>query len=77
MYGWQNSSFSIVASLDEGFVSPILLLDQAPQTGQVALGAYVYYKYYVNVEPPSAHHTIPVAIKFTLTPTGEIHFTLF
>ncbi len=67
VYGWQNSTFSILAALDEGFLAPMLLLDQAPQSGFVALGAYKYYRYHVSTG--GVQGAIPVAIKFTLTPT--------
>lgn len=71
VYGWQNSSYSITAKVDDGFLSPTLLIDQMPQSGQVDIGGYQYYKYFVSVEPPSAHSkSIPLAIKFILTPSG-------
>ena len=65
VFGWENSSFTILASVDEGFQAPTALLDQLPQTGAVLTGQYKYYAYLVNVKSSE-----PISIKFTLTPTG-------
>lgn len=68
VFGWQNSTFTILAAAKEGFRSPITLLDLAPQSGAVLTGEYAYYKYLINVA--SGGDALPVDVKFTLTPTG-------
>lgn len=68
VYGFKNSTYTVLAAVDEGFQSPITLLDQSPQSGIVATGRYVYYSYSVNIQPWSG--SPPLDIKFTLTSTG-------
>lgn len=62
VYGWMNSSYTILATLDEGWGNPTRLLDGQPQSGYVAQGAYRYYKYTVSQD-------VATALVFTLTPT--------
>jgi hypothetical protein len=69
VYGWMNTTFTIMAAVDEGFRSPITLIDQSPQSGHVGDGAYTYYRYSISVAQGAAG-TPPTDIKFTLTPTG-------
>ena len=70
VFGWMNTSFTIMAAADEGFRSPVTLIDQNPQSGFVGAAAYTYYSYAVSV-PPGGSGSPPVNIKFTLTPTGK------
>ena len=71
VFGWMNTTFTILANVDEGFRSPVLLLDQSPQTGLVDTAHYTYYKYSVSVPRSNGAVTPAVDIKFTLTPTGK------
>eukprot|EP01038_Epipyxis_sp_PR26KG_P008213 gene8213-11113_t len=75
VYGWKNTSFSILASTDEGFKSPITLIDKQPQQGHVEKGRYVYYKYKISGDGPTKES---VSIKFILTPTdgGDVDLYL-
>jgi len=71
VFGWLNTSFTILATVDEGFRSPVVLLDQAPQSGFVGGSQYAYYKYSVSVPRGSGGASTPATdIKFSLTPTG-------
>lgn len=71
VFGWLNSTFTILVTTNDGFKSPVSLLDQQPQSGHVDLNSYIYYQYAVSVEPPGKNSkTPPVSIKFVLTPTG-------
>ena len=74
--GWLNTTFTIMATADEGFLAPIRLLDQTPQSGYVANAEYTYYTYSVSVpQPPSQQgggDSMPALdIKVTLTPTSK------
>ncbi len=60
VFGWNNASFSIMASLHRGWREPIELFPGQPQAGAVSKGEYVYYSYYV---PANA-----TAVRFVLTP---------
>ena len=62
VYGWRNSSYTITATLDEGWLNPIRLLDGQPQTGSVLQGEFRYYKFVINQDVLSD-------ITFTLNPT--------
>jgi hypothetical protein len=75
VYGWQNTSFTVLASVDEGFRSPITLLDQAPQSGHVDNSGYMYYRYAISA-PQSSSGIPPTNIRFSLTPTGRCHDTV-
>lgn len=78
VYGWKNSSYNLLGSVDDGFLSPVLLVDQQPSNGYVSAKTYKYFKYLVNVQPPAAgSSSIPTSIKFTLTPTGEVNALSF
>lgn len=73
VYGWMNTTFTVLATVDEGFLSPVTLIDQAPQSGFVATSDYSYYKYSISVPQGSGGEELPpVDIKFTLTPTGML-----
>jgi hypothetical protein len=65
VYGWKNTSYAITASVNDGFASPVLLLDQVSQSGSVKAGQYQYYRYYVQ-----SNISIPLSVKFVVTPTG-------
>eukprot|EP00598_Pedospumella_elongata_P002386 CAMPEP_0184975878 /NCGR_PEP_ID=MMETSP1098-20130426/6959_1 /TAXON_ID=89044 /ORGANISM="Spumella elongata, Strain CCAP 955/1" /LENGTH=2755 /DNA_ID=CAMNT_0027498653 /DNA_START=79 /DNA_END=8346 /DNA_ORIENTATION=+ len=77
VFGWMNTTFTILANVDEGFRSPVLLLDQSPQTGLVDTAHYTYYKYSVSVPRSNGAATPAVDIKFTLTPTDDGDADLF
>ena len=68
VFGWQNTSFTVMANVDEGFRSPITLIDQSPQSGFVGNEEYIYYKYSISV--PTGGNSPPTDIKFTMTPIG-------
>lgn len=76
VYGWMNTTFTIMATVDEGFRSPVTLIDQMPQSGHVADAAYTYYKYAISVPQGPSSGSPPTNIKFTLTPTGMTTFSL-
>lgn len=78
VYGWMNTTFSVMAAVDEGFLSPMTLIDQAPQSGYVGASDYTYYRYSISVPQAAAgaEELPPVDIKFTLTPTGRRDFYL-
>jgi hypothetical protein len=65
VYGWTNTSFSIMASLNTGWQNPITLLSGQPQTGNVGKGAYNYYQFYMS---PDLHAP---TIHFVLMPTDD------
>jgi len=62
VYGYSNSSYSIVSYLNSGYLSPVLLVNGVPQSMSVATGAWVYFAAIVNVAPN-------VAYSFTLAPS--------
>ena len=65
-----------MANVDEGFRSPITLIDQSPQSGFVGNEEYIYYKYSISV--PTGGNSPPTDIKFTMTPIGiENHWRLW
>jgi hypothetical protein len=47
VYGWTNTSFSIMASLRRGWQDPMVLFPGQPQVGHVDKGAYQYYLTYI------------------------------
>jgi hypothetical protein len=77
VYGWQNSSYAITVTVNDGFLSPILLMDQMPTSGHVGKGGYQYFKYFVRSTPPGPHSSIPLALQFVLTPTGGSDVDLY
>lgn len=78
VYGWRNTSYSISARVNDGFLSPSVLLDQLPISDSVATGSYQYYKYFVSVPPPGeGTKGAPLSIKFILTPTGSGDIDLY
>lgn len=71
VYGWRNSSYAVSATVDDGFQSPTLLIDQLPASGSVSQGGYRYFMYYVSIDPPGPNSRAePLALQFLLTPTG-------
>ena len=77
VYGWQNTTFTILANVDEGFRAPSTLLDQVPQTGYVGTSQYTYYKYAVSVPHTGGASSPALDIKFSLTPTDDGDADLF
>ena len=55
---WRNSSYTLVASMDDGFESRISLLDGQPQTGAVGVGKYIYYEYQVGSASVNGSNTL-------------------
>jgi hypothetical protein len=49
VYGFRNSSYSIVARMDGGFNSPLWLIDGTPQTTLVRAKTYTYFAVSLNV----------------------------
>ena len=45
VYGFVNTTFSLLVTMNDGFNSPIRLLDQTPQSGSVSVSQYAYYQY--------------------------------
>jgi hypothetical protein len=74
VYGWMNTSFTVMATVDEGFRSPITLIDQSPQSGFVDNAGYAYYRYAISVPQTGSP---PTDIRFSLTPTGTQHLASF
>lgn len=62
IYGWTNTSFSIMASLNTGWLNPITLFAGQPQEGVVGQSSYTYYRFYLS---PDFHSP---TIRITLTP---------
>jgi len=60
VFGWENASFSILASLHRGWTEPTQLFPGLPQAGEVSQGEYAYYSFYV---PPDT-----LSLRFVLTP---------
>jgi hypothetical protein len=65
VFAFINSTFTILASINEGFQSPIRLVNRVPQSGSVLASQYAYYKYTID------NSTGIRDIKFTLTPSSE------
>jgi len=65
VYGWTNTSFSIMASLNTGWLNPMTLLSGLPQAGTVAKGSYTYYRFYLS---PDLHSP---TIRISLTPADD------
>jgi len=66
VYGFLNSSFSMVVHTNEGFTSPLTLLEQHPQSGSVSTGEYTYYRYII-----SSTNRLTTSIKLTITPLDD------
>ena len=78
VFGWSNSSFSIISSVNEGFLSPILLLDQQPQSGYVDSNSYVYYKYLISAYGKNFNSSSFVTnLKLVLTPSDGGDMDMF
>lgn len=45
VYGFINTTFSLLVTVNDGFNSPIRLFDQIPQSGSVSVSQYAYYQY--------------------------------
>ena len=71
--GWQNSSYTLEANLNNGFESRISLMDGQPQTGAVAVGMYVYYEYQVG----SASSNKNNPLRFSLSSLSGSDLDLF
>ena len=70
---WRNSSYTLVASVNDGFESRISLLDGQPQTGAVGVGKYVYYEYQVG----SASNTGRNPLRFSLFSLNGMDLDLY
>lgn len=68
VYAWSNTSFSILASLNRGWASPLELTPGQPQTGRVAKGTYAYYS--VRIPGSGSGEQQPV-VRITLLPAGD------
>lgn len=68
VYGWSNTSFSIVATLNRGWASPVDLTPGRPQAGYVSKGLYRYYS--VHIPGPAAGEQQPV-VRISLLPEGD------
>lgn len=64
---YTNTSYSILAYMDEGFKHPTVLFDGQAQSGSVQKGDYSYYSFQVSL----ADNAIASSVTFTLTPTSE------
>lgn len=64
LYGWKNSSYSLLAMIDHGFENAIQLLDQQPQEMIVSEGRYIFFKYMIP------------QLKSITDVVSSIHFTL-
>jgi hypothetical protein len=68
VYAWRNTSYSIVAHMDEGFRHPVVLSDGQPQSGTVNTGFYSYYSFYIKArqgDNPDLLETVTISV------TGE------
>lgn len=65
VYGWTNTSFSIMASLSMGWTRPIVLTPGQPQNGQVKKNGYQYFQ----VDIPEERGT--PTIRFVLMATDD------
>lgn len=70
VFGWRNSSYAITATVQDGFLSPVILLDGVSQSGMVEQSSYQYYKYYISVDE-ARNNALPKSIKVILTPTDS------
>ena len=66
----ENSSYTIVAAMDEGFVNPTLLLEGRPQTGFVAKNQFVYYRFVIGSNS-SSRLVITESVTLTLSPLDD------
>jgi len=68
VYAWRNTSYSIVARMEEGIKHPVVLSDGQPQSGSVDTGFYSYYSFYIKArqgENPEILETVTISV------TGE------
>jgi hypothetical protein len=48
VYAWRNTSYSVVARMEEGSKHPVVLTDGQPQSGSVDTGFYSYYSFFIK-----------------------------
>lgn len=77
VYGWRNCSYAITVTVNDGFLSPVVLFDQQPTTGMVGQGGYQYFKYFIRSSPPGPHSSVPLSLQFILTPAGGADIDLY
>lgn len=64
--GYTNTSYSILAYMDEGFKHPSVLFNGQAQSGSVEKGDYTYYSFQISI----ADNAVATSITFTMTPTS-------
>ena len=67
---FRNTTFTLTATLSEGFKSRISLIDGQPQTGVVNVSQYVYYEYNVRA-------TIGEPLRFSLSSLNSMDLDLY
>lgn len=67
VYGFLNSSYSLLVATDDGFADPVTLLDRQPQTGSVQKGMYKYYQFDVSGGNWASSNPLPTSITISLT----------
>ena len=65
--GYTNTSYSVLAYMDEGFKHPTTLFDGQAQSGAVKKGDYTYYSFQISLPD----NELATAVSFTMTPTSE------
>ena len=69
--GFMNSSYTLMAKINDGFTSASYLIEGKPQSDYVEERQYVYYKYLVPAFDPNGG-SVPGSLTFSLTPnSGE------
>lgn len=68
VFAWSNTSYSIMATLNRGWASPIALTPGRPQAGYVAKGLYRYYS--VRIPGSGSGEQQPV-VRVSLLPEGD------
>jgi hypothetical protein len=64
---YTNTSYSVLAYMDEGFSRPTALIDGQAQSGTVQKGDYVYFSFPISL----ATNALATGLTFTMTPTSE------
>lgn len=64
IYATVNTSYSLVATADNSFRNPIILVDGQPQSSEVLLGGFKYYDFFVSPKTGSDGTLVIAATSF-------------
>ena len=66
VYAWRNTSYSIVARMEEGSKHPVILSDGQPQSGSVETGFYSYFSFFIKSKQDESPD-MPESVTITVT----------